>query len=163
MSNLPINIEGYDEKRISNKLQECKCNISMFMMKDMFSQVSHISHQNKLSDYVRTRLSIQELVDEMQEGLLAVDGMLQCVVAKRDEIVRQKKKRILSISIIVGALFTVLQTYANSIGIYESYYSHKKTFLQWFFGGSAVLVSAIVIGVIAWGIYLFVTRYKGDK
>lgn len=75
----------------AGKLAKLRTQINLFMLKSVYTSVSHIHHQNSFYQYVEERLHIRDDLNSLTMGLEAIEELLSVRQVKLDEEARQRE------------------------------------------------------------------------
>lgn len=103
---LPNSREVYRKGRKMEQVQEYLENVQLFYMKNIFSQVSHFSHQNRFYGYLQDVMSVEKVNRELSMELEAVHQILK----ERREELQGRRLRLFSI---VSAIFVIIQVFSS--------------------------------------------------
>jgi hypothetical protein len=148
---LPIEVNKYNNVRSESFRILSKYNemINLFSMRIFFSQISHISHQNELYNYLIQRLEIKKCASEMKDTLQVVNDIV-------NNVRQNKRSQYLRIFVILGAVFTLIQTISNIIPFYERGISSRLPF------GTFLIVSLMIILIGSFVVWLVIRLSKLD-
>ena len=127
ISRLPSNIEDYERVETYIKIRNHLAMENLFFLKNIYNQVSHVSHQNEVYAYMQDRLNIAELYRELSDELAAMHRLLeekhkeqQKIREKKEELRQKRMANRLSFITVAGAIFVIVDLISNAFSIAES-------------------------------------------
>lgn len=142
---LPIYMKYYVKfrSRIATDLNRYNEMINLFSMKIYTAQISHISHQNELYNYLTDKLGIKASVNEMRDTLQVVNDIVQNSTQNRNSMNFR-------IFVILSGIFALIQSVNNLAALHEMGFLgvEKHTSMEVFTG--LILLCSILGGLLVW-------------
>lgn len=147
-----------DSKEILEILERTETEINVFLIKSVYSSVSHIEHQNDYFEYLIRRQKIQENIDGLTIGLESLHKLQEVRERKRIEEIesqenqeREKLNDRLNIGLGLISIFALLSAIVDGemvISLISNYFglSEKTHQILNVCGFVAVLTIAFVVG-----------------
>lgn len=120
---LSSNIDDYmrANEEIKSKLLEVLTDINVFLMKCVHTSVSSLQHQNEYYEYIKRQLDIDGGVKSLKIGIDGLSSLQDSLIQqsnerreKREEEVRIRSDRLLTLSLACLALLTVISAVSDA-------------------------------------------------
>ena len=82
-----------DSSEILNKLKTLSTQINVFLVKSVYSSVSHISHHNEFYDYLMRAYRVRENIEGLTIGLESLQRLQEARERERTEKIEQEKSQ----------------------------------------------------------------------
>lgn len=138
VSLLPADESKYSLK--DDRLEVLLDKIHVFILKNNYTQVGHLTQHNEFYEYVQKRLGINRMQQELEVKLQTLYEMVE-----RKKSIRQAKNY--KVITIIGGIFVVLQAFINVAAMYGSAISKDWGY---FVFGTVGCIALAILGVILW-------------
>lgn len=147
-----------DKKYVSgnNVLEDMLDKIHIFNLRNKYSQVSHVTHHNEFYQYLIRRLGIDELHQELEQGLQLLYEMIE----RKKSIRNAKRYKVISI---ISSIFVGVGLFGNINQIYDSFVAKEWDIVGQVLFNLSFMGVVAVIGVLIWLIKLIVDKISGKK
>ena len=140
---LPDSREAYRKGRKMEQVQEYLEDVQLFYMKNIFSQVSHFSHQNQFYGYLQRTMSVEQVNQELSMELAAVHQILK---ERKDEL-HGRRLRLFSI---VSAIFVIIQVFSSVHQVVDNLGGAGMLGADKVLMDLAVIAVSAVLGFLCW-------------
>ncbi len=140
---LPSTAKELMKRENMRKIQEYLEEENIFYLKNMFSQVSHITQHNEFYSYAQARMQIPEMEKELREELDSMDHMLN----RKAEREREGK---LSLFTLLGFLFVTVELISNVFQVVAQDVGNLPLVVG---QTTAGCLAVIAIGIVIWALY----------
>ena len=135
------------------KMLELTDELNEFFLRNTFPQVSHISHQNEVYEYIRNIYKINDFYEQVNNGL-------QAVAEKAKSYRSEKHDDLIKIFSIIGAFWGISEVICNTSDIIVFVLGKKQADTEWLMILIYVLLLTALSGFLVWLIWYISKRKK---
>ena len=129
--------------------------LNEFFLRNTFPQISHISHQNGVYQYLREVYKINDFFEQVKNGLDAV--------VERAKMFRSEKHEDnIKLFTIIGAFLGVSGVVCNASDLISFVLGKESADESWFMALLTVLIGSVLLGFSVWIIW-YLSKYKKRK